>query len=56
MKTLTNLNSQIVNLVFNMTNFNYETFYKCNGDGTENVQFDSIEDCNKFESLYNELN
>ncbi len=51
-------NVQIVKseIVFSMTGFNYEIATAENGDGTEDIYFDSALDCDKFKMLLSELN
>ncbi len=55
MRTFTNLNIEKIETVFSMTGFNYDITTSSNEDGTENVEFDSDKDAEKFETLYNEL-
>ena len=55
MTTLRNLNIEKIETVFSMTGFNYDITTSSNEDGTENVEFDSDKDAEKFETLYNEL-
>jgi len=51
MTTLKNINNEIANKVFSMTNFNYDIREIENNDGTIDLIFDSKEDACKFESL-----
>ena len=55
MKTIQNLNSEKIEVVLSMTGFNYDFRFTSNEDGSENIEFDSKLDAEKFEMLYNEL-
>jgi hypothetical protein len=50
-----NLNSKIVDDVFNSTGFNYESTIDELENGDVNVSFDCPKDAVKFEKLYNEF-
>ena len=55
MKTLTNLNTEKINRVLELTGFNYEIRAEQNEDGTENLTFDSTNDAHRFNRLYRTL-
>lgn len=55
MKTLTNIQTTLSNLIFSSTGFNYESRSTDTGNGTESIEFDSIGDAIKFEKLYSKL-
>lgn len=55
MKTLTNLDSNKVERVLEMTHFSYDRCPSCQANGTEDISFVSDEDAARFEGLYTEL-
>jgi hypothetical protein len=55
METFNNIKTEISDIVFSWTGFNYDIHTVDNGDGTENITFDCRKDAQKFSKLYNEV-
>lgn len=55
MTTLRNIKIEKSDLIFSVTGFNYGISIEDNNDGTENIEFDSKLDADKFQSLLDQL-
>ena len=55
MTNFKNIKTETLDEIFSMTSFNYESQISKNKDGTENINFDSKLDGEKFGKLYKEL-
>lgn len=55
MTNFKNINTETLDQIFSMTGFNYESQISQNEDGTENINFDSKLDAEKFSKLHKKL-